>query len=85
MRGRVGLVLPGMPARRRPGVQVVDGGDRRSAIATALALAGPADAVVVLGKGHETGQEVAGVMTPFVDADVVRDAWTALLAGRGEG
>ena len=45
---------------------------------------GPQDAVVVLGKGHETGQEVAGVITPFADADVVRDAWTALLEGRGE-
>jgi len=31
VRGRVGLVLPGMPGRRRPGVQVVDeqGGHER--------------------------------------------------------
>ncbi|WP_204913965.1 UDP-N-acetylmuramoyl-L-alanyl-D-glutamate--2,6-diaminopimelate ligase [Microlunatus spumicola] len=76
-------VLAGARSVRRSDVQVVDGGDRRSAIAAALALAGPDDAVVVLGKGHETGQEVAGVVTPFVDADVVRDAWVALQAGRG--
>ena len=82
-RGPGGDPRPGAGRRARrgrgPDVQVVDGGDRRSAIAAALALAGPEDAVVVLGKGHETGQEVAGVVTPFVDADVVRDAWTALL------
>jgi UDP-N-acetylmuramoyl-L-alanyl-D-glutamate--2,6-diaminopimelate ligase len=77
-------VLAGAQGVARADVQVVDGGDRRSAIATALALAGPEDAVVVLGKGHETGQEVAGVITRFVDADVVADAWTALLRGRGE-
>lgn len=77
-------VLAGARGVARPGVQVVDGGDRRSAIAAALALAGPRDAVVVLGKGHETGQDVAGVVAPFVDADVVRDAWTGLLRRRGE-
>jgi UDP-N-acetylmuramoyl-L-alanyl-D-glutamate--2,6-diaminopimelate ligase len=33
--------------------------------------------VVVAGKGHETGQEVAGVVHAFDDREVVRD----LLAG----
>ena len=46
--------------------------DRRAAIAHAVALAGPGDAVVVAGKGHETGQEVAGVVTPFDDREVLR-------------
>lgn len=76
-----GQVLAGARSVSRPGLEVVDGGDRRTAIATALALAGPDDAVVVLGKGHERGQEVAGVLLPFVDADVVREAWRA---ARGE-
>jgi UDP-N-acetylmuramoyl-L-alanyl-D-glutamate--2,6-diaminopimelate ligase len=58
--------------------QVLDGGDRASAIRLALSLAGPDDVVAVLGKGHETGQEVAGRVLPFADADVVRAAWTAL-------
>ena len=34
----------------------------------------PATAVVVAGKGHETGQEVAGVVHPFDDRDVLRAA-----------
>ncbi len=41
--------------------------DRRNAIAQAVALAGPGDCVAILGKGHESGQEVNGVKTPFDD------------------
>ncbi len=47
--------------------------DRRAAIARAVSLAGPGDAVVVAGKGHESGQEVAGIVTPFDDRDVLRE------------
>ena len=53
--------------------QVLEEGDRRAAIATALGLARPGDIVVVAGKGHETGQEVDGVVHPFDDRDVVRE------------
>ena len=70
-------------AREAGGAEVLDGGDRRSAIRTALGLAGPDDVVAVLGKGHETGQEVAGQVTPFDDAQVVREEWAALVAGAG--
>jgi len=48
--------------------------DRRSAIARAVSLAGDADVVVIAGKGHEQGQEVAGVVSPFDDRDVAREA-----------
>lgn len=41
--------------------------DRRSAIRSLIAEADPGDTVLVLGKGHEQGQEVAGVVTPFDD------------------
>src|SRR4051812_36437441 len=41
--------------------------DRRAAILQAVARAKPGDTVVVAGKGHETGQEAAGVVTPFDD------------------
>ena len=41
--------------------------DRREAIALAVASAQPGDCVVVLGKGHETGQEISGVKHPFDD------------------
>jgi UDP-N-acetylmuramoyl-L-alanyl-D-glutamate--2,6-diaminopimelate ligase len=51
--------------------------DRRSAIAMAIAAASPGDVVLISGKGHEQGQEVAGVVTPFDDRDEVR---TALMA-----
>jgi UDP-N-acetylmuramoyl-L-alanyl-D-glutamate--2,6-diaminopimelate ligase len=43
-------------------------GDRRAAIAAVVAEAQPGDAVVVAGKGHETGQEIRGVQHPFDDA-----------------
>ncbi|MDQ3611307.1 MAG: UDP-N-acetylmuramoyl-L-alanyl-D-glutamate--2,6-diaminopimelate ligase [Actinomycetota bacterium] len=47
--------------------------DRRTAIARAVAAARPGDAVVVAGKGHESGQEAAGVLTPFDDRLVLRE------------
>jgi UDP-N-acetylmuramoyl-L-alanyl-D-glutamate--2,6-diaminopimelate ligase len=52
-------------------------GDRREAITTAVAIAAPGDIVLLLGKGHEPGQEVAGVVTPFDDRDVLRAALRA--------
>ncbi|GAB2623398.1 UDP-N-acetylmuramoyl-L-alanyl-D-glutamate--2,6-diaminopimelate ligase [Nocardioides ginkgobilobae] len=59
--------------------EVREEGDRRRAIAWALEQAAPGDIVLVAGKGHETGQEVHGVVHPFDDREVVRD----LLAGAG--
>jgi UDP-N-acetylmuramoyl-L-alanyl-D-glutamate--2,6-diaminopimelate ligase len=59
------------------GATVVDGGDRRSAIRLALAGAAPGDVVAVLGKGHETTQEVAGEFSEFDDAAVVAEEWAA--------
>ena len=53
-------------------------GDRRAAIAHAVAAARPGDVVVVAGKGHETGQEVAGVVHPFDDRDVARQELRSL-------
>jgi UDP-N-acetylmuramoyl-L-alanyl-D-glutamate--2,6-diaminopimelate ligase len=54
---------------------VLDGGDRRSAIRKALELAGAGDVVAILGKGHEDGQELAGQVLRFSDADTARDQW----------
>jgi UDP-N-acetylmuramoyl-L-alanyl-D-glutamate--2,6-diaminopimelate ligase len=48
--------------------------DRRVAIERAVAHAQPGDTVLVLGKGHEQGQECAGVVHPFDDREVVRIA-----------
>jgi UDP-N-acetylmuramoyl-L-alanyl-D-glutamate--2,6-diaminopimelate ligase len=47
--------------------------DRRVAIAQAIELAEPGDVVVIAGKGHEQGQEVAGRTLPFDDREVARD------------
>jgi UDP-N-acetylmuramoyl-L-alanyl-D-glutamate--2,6-diaminopimelate ligase len=54
---------------------------RRAAIDEAVRLAEPGDVIAVLGKGHERGQEVAGVVTPFDD----RVELAAALADRFSG
>ena len=64
-------MVAGVPADRRGSVEVV--GDRRAAIARAVELARPGDTVLVAGKGHESGQEVAGTVTPFDDRAVLRE------------
>ena len=51
--------------------------DRRSAITGAIARAAPGDVVVIAGKGHEQGQEVAGETLPFDDRAVAREALLA--------
>ncbi|KAF0814835.1 UDP-N-acetylmuramoyl-L-alanyl-D-glutamate--2,6-diaminopimelate ligase [Andreprevotia sp. IGB-42] len=44
--------------------------DRGDAIADAIGLAGPADVVLIAGKGHENYQEIAGVRHHFDDVEV---------------
>jgi murE/murF fusion protein len=58
-------ILAGVPGRDE--VDVIE--DRRAAIAYALGEADARDVVLLAGKGHEATQEVAGVKTPFSDAD----------------
>lgn len=48
--------------------------DRARAISRALEQLGPGDTVVIAGKGHETGQERSGQITPFDDRVVLRAA-----------
>ncbi len=57
--------------------------DRRLAIAQAVAEAHGGDVVVILGKGHESGQEFATHTIPFDDCEVAREELSTLLAGRG--
>jgi UDP-N-acetylmuramoyl-L-alanyl-D-glutamate--2,6-diaminopimelate ligase len=52
--------------------------DRARAIERAIELAGADDVVVIAGKGHERGQETAGVTTPFDDAEVAGELLRAL-------
>jgi len=77
---RAQLINGAQDAVRRDGLatEVIDGGDRRSAIRLALQLAAPGDVVAVLGKGHELGQEVAGTVVPFSDPVVAAEEWASL-------
>ncbi len=47
--------------------------DRKKAIEKALNLAREGDIVAILGKGHETYQEIKGVKYPFNDSEVVKN------------
>lgn len=53
--------------------QLIVDPDRRSAIHTALSLAGDGDVVIVAGKGHERGQVIGGRVEPFDDVQVVSE------------
>lgn len=48
--------------------------DRRQAIRRAVAMAGEGDVVLIAGKGHESTQDVGGVLHAFDDTQVARDA-----------
>jgi UDP-N-acetylmuramoyl-L-alanyl-D-glutamate--2,6-diaminopimelate ligase len=74
----------GVPQAER--ARIVVEPDRAAAIEQAVALAAPGDVIVVAGKGHETGQYVAGSVLPFDDRQVtaealerqakIQDSWT---------
>ncbi len=59
-------VLAGAPGAREIG-------DRRAAIAEAVAMAGGEDIVLIAGKGHEQGQIVGDLVLPFDDVSVARE------------
>jgi UDP-N-acetylmuramoyl-L-alanyl-D-glutamate--2,6-diaminopimelate ligase len=63
------------------GADVREIGDRAEAIRVAINAARPGDVLVIAGKGHEQGQEVAGVIHPFSDVDEAG----AALAAAGSG
>ena len=82
---RAELITGARAAVRRDGLatEVINGGDRRSAIRLALRLASPGDVVAILGKGHELGQEVAGTVLPFSDPEVAAEEWAVLYPDLG--
>ena len=51
----------------------IEVGDRRQAVAHAVAMARKGDIILLAGKGHETGQEIAGRILPFDDVQVARE------------
>lgn len=58
-----------------PGAQEI--GDRREAIATAIASMQPGDLLLLAGKGHETGQIVGDRVLPYSDHDAVASILSA--------
>jgi UDP-N-acetylmuramoyl-L-alanyl-D-glutamate--2,6-diaminopimelate ligase len=77
----IGHILEGVVAARADGADAVIA-DRREAIARALALAAPGDVVVLAGKGHESGQQLADRTIPFDDRSVAARELEALGWGR---
>jgi UDP-N-acetylmuramoyl-L-alanyl-D-glutamate--2,6-diaminopimelate ligase len=65
----------------RAEIHEVDG--RAAAIEAAISSARPGDTVLVAGKGHETGQEIGGVVHPFDDRVEVRRAIGVTAAATG--
>jgi UDP-N-acetylmuramoyl-L-alanyl-D-glutamate--2,6-diaminopimelate ligase len=57
-----------------------DIGDRADAIRTAIASLQPGDALLVAGKGHETGQIIGDRVLPFSDHDAVAAALSSRVA-----
>jgi UDP-N-acetylmuramoyl-L-alanyl-D-glutamate--2,6-diaminopimelate ligase len=66
------MVETGLVASGNAGYRMVP--DRREAIHRAVSVAGPGDALVIAGKGHEEYQEVGDRKLPFSDRDEVRKA-----------
>ena len=56
-------------------------GDRADAIRRAVAMLEPNDLLVIAGKGHETGQTIAGKTHPFDDSAVARAAVADISGG----
>ena len=80
-------ILEGVQAVRSGGrhVEVLVVGERRAAIRAAVDAVwaeGSAATVAVVGKGHESGQDVGGVVHPFDDRDELAQA-LRLAAGEG--
>ncbi|MEC9432324.1 MAG: UDP-N-acetylmuramoyl-L-alanyl-D-glutamate--2,6-diaminopimelate ligase [Pseudomonadota bacterium] len=53
-------------------------GDRGEAILAGVDMLGSSDRLLIAGKGHETGQTVAGITHPFDDAEQARAAVAAV-------
>ena len=67
-------MLEGAQQGSGPRGEIREIGDRRDALAGAIAEARPGDVVLVLGKGHEQGQDISGVIHPFDDREELRRA-----------
>ena len=60
------------------GAEAVEVGDRAEAILRGVDMLGPGDALLICGKGHETGQIIGTDIYPFDDAEQASVAVAAL-------
>jgi len=67
------------------GSGVVVEADRRRAIEHAIRAASPGDVVLILGKGHETGQEIGERILPFDDKLVAAEVLERMLRSSDPG
>jgi UDP-N-acetylmuramoyl-L-alanyl-D-glutamate--2,6-diaminopimelate ligase len=72
-------VMAGIPADAL--VHVREVGDRAEAILRGVDALGPGDALLIAGKGHETGQTVGDMVLPFDDVEQASVAVAALDGG----
>jgi UDP-N-acetylmuramoyl-L-alanyl-D-glutamate--2,6-diaminopimelate ligase len=71
-------VLAGAKDAANSGVEVIEVGDRAEAILRGIDALGPGDALLIAGKGHETGQTIGDTVLPFDDAEQASVAVAAL-------
>lgn len=80
---RAAVAAGAREAARASGALVLDVAERRRAIAEGVSRAWGGGVLLVAGKGHEQGQEVAGVVHPFDDRAVLAELLTEPLRATG--
>lgn len=75
-------LLAGARANAQGAEAVVEVADRSAAITAALSQARAGDAVLIAGKGHETGQQIGDRVLPFDDREAAAEVLDRLGAGQ---
>jgi UDP-N-acetylmuramyl tripeptide synthase len=73
----ISQILLGIDKESDENKSVLTEPDRRAAIEKALGMAKAGDAVLIAGKGHETGQYFSDRTIPFDDREVARNFFRA--------
>jgi UDP-N-acetylmuramoyl-L-alanyl-D-glutamate--2,6-diaminopimelate ligase len=82
---RAAVLAGARAAAAESGAVVLDVAGRRRAIAEGVARAWGGGVLLVAGKGHEQGQEIAGIVHSFDDRTVLSELLTELLRVGGHG
>ena len=71
---RAAVIEGAQQAAARTGARVIEAAPRATAIHQAIQMAQENDVVLLAGRGHETAQEVSGIMVPIDDREEARAA-----------